>query len=103
MDALKRLGREMQDERESMPPSDVVVDTTPHIVIPPSEDDHIPAVTVQAFEPDAHTTRTASTSPDITQVKATVESMRGGAEADLFAQRPDPSKRITPTGRPPLA
>lgn len=128
MEALKRLGKEMcegdeeeeedvaddvrvEDENDDFPPGTV------HLVIPPSQGDTpAPAVTVQSFDDGQQSNKDGdgSKSPrDITQVKATVESMRGaglssaapslamppGGESDVGGGG---GKRITPTGRPPL-
>lgn len=91
------------------------------VVLPsqPSDDEdphstQLPAVTVQSFVDEVDNNRSHSGTPgqqrpDITQVKATVDSMRGddaNAEADGSHQGQGLAgggKRITPTGRPPLA
>lgn len=91
------------------------------VVLPsqPSDDENphstqLPAVTVQSFVDEVDNNRSHSGTPgqqrpDITQVKATVDSMRGddaNAEADGSHQGQGLAgggKRITPTGRPPLA
>ena len=98
-----------------------------HVVIPPShrrlpsltgneaDQPPIPAVTVQAFDVEGDDevgerdgqgsgTGSAKGKRDITQVKATVESMRGdGSNFSLGFDGNGQGKRITPTGRPPLA
>ncbi|CAO1622251.1 unnamed protein product [Sympodiomycopsis kandeliae] len=114
MDALKRLGKEMEqdDHQEAFEDSEdeEQEDGQLHIVLPPNRDESIPAVTVQAFDDEQTRSGSASgtgTPADITKVKATVESMRGPALSlgdDLSGGGTGQGgKRITPTGRPPLA
>lgn len=78
------------------------------VVLQSDEQGGGPVVTVQSFDDDDDGQEAAGTTsrPDITQVKATVESMTGGSDDFGLAAGADGAgggKRITPTGRPPLA
>lgn len=68
----------------------------------------IPAVTVQAYDDDegplsAAGGNSSRSKPDITQVKATVDALRGASEGYDEGLGLGGGNRITPTGRPPLA
>lgn len=112
MDALKRLGKEMQDdaqdeeeEQEDEEGEAAPAPGTVHLVVPPSSS-AMPAVTVQAYDDDEEAGKKTGKTPDITQVKATVDSMRGSTPTLAFDEdngAGGSGKRITPTGRPPLA
>lgn len=131
MEALRKLGREMEEagvpkadlsgsSLDSMAPPQAIRPGEVQVVVPanghrrlPSVVDSedfppIPSVTVQAFdEQDGQNEVASANKPDITQVKATVESMRGDTMlSSTDAEQSGLSgggKRITPTGRPPLA
>ena len=131
MEALRKLGREMEEagvpkadlsgsSLDSMAPPQAIRPGEVQVVVPanghrrlPSVVDSedfppIPSITVQASdEQDGQNEVASANKPDITQVKATVESMRGDTMlSSTDAEQSGLSgggKRITPTGRPPLA
>ncbi|PWN19762.1 hypothetical protein BCV69DRAFT_313506 [Microstroma glucosiphilum] len=131
MEALRKLGREMgadeaaDDDQEGERAAEAEANDSKgrrsagpghvHVVLPathrrlPSlagdESPLIPAVTVQAYDDDeaGENVSANKSKPDITQVKATVDALRGPSEGYGEGLGLGGGNRITPTGRPPLA
>lgn len=110
-DLMRALGelRETQSHLESHEPEAWVEGgvsiSEPEVIIAPSAGgSDVPGVTVQAMDPEPAQAGAAGSKTHlgytISSVKATVESMRG----PIHVPNGDGGgKRITPTGRPPLA